>query len=163
MIDLPDSQLREALTTSLAVDRWVDEVAAAAPFESLDALLAIAESAATPLSHSEIEQAIAHHPRIGEKPVGDGASQRLSRLEQSSPDDSDDAINVRIAEGNSAYERLFNRVFLIRAAGRSRAEILAELNRRLVLGDDEELDIVGEQLREIALLRLRSLLGEVAA
>ena len=46
--------------------------------------------------------------------------------------------------------------FLIRAAGRSRADILAELERRLRLGDDDELAVVGEQLREIALLRIRA-------
>jgi 2-oxo-4-hydroxy-4-carboxy-5-ureidoimidazoline decarboxylase len=45
-------------------------------------------------------------------------------------------------------------VFLIRAAGRSRVEILAELNRRIRLDEHEEFAIVEQQLREIALLRL---------
>ncbi|HEV7949033.1 MAG TPA: 2-oxo-4-hydroxy-4-carboxy-5-ureidoimidazoline decarboxylase, partial [Glaciihabitans sp.] len=54
----------------------------------------------------------------------------------------------------AAYEARFGRVFLIRAAGRSRAEILSELTRRLELDDETELAIVGEQLRDIALLRL---------
>ncbi len=65
-----------------------------------------------------------------------------------------------LAAGNAAYEARFGRVFIIRAAGRTRAEILAELERRLQLDDATELLIVGEQLRDIALLRLEKLFGD---
>jgi 2-oxo-4-hydroxy-4-carboxy-5-ureidoimidazoline decarboxylase len=51
-------------------------------------------------------------------------------------------------------------VFLIRAAGRSRRDILGELQRRLVLDDDTEAAIVGSELRDIALLRLAVLARE---
>jgi 2-oxo-4-hydroxy-4-carboxy-5-ureidoimidazoline decarboxylase len=46
-------------------------------------------------------------------------------------------------------------VFLIRAAGRSAAEILSSLQERLQHDPDHEERIIAEQLREIALLRLR--------
>ena len=61
-----------------------------------------------------------------------------------------------IAAGNTAYEQRFGRVFLIRAAGRTPEQILAELRRRLQ-GDEasEAAEALG-QLAEIALLRLRS-------
>lgn len=147
-------RLTSALEAALGVRRWVAEVSAAAPFASLDELLRVAGDAATPLSAAEIDEAMAHHPRIGEKPTGDGAAQAFSRREQASPDADDAEVNASIAAGNAAYEARFGRVFLIRAAGRSRAEILAELRRRLTLDPDTELVIVGEQLREIALLRL---------
>ena len=62
-----------------------------------------------------------------------------------------------IAAGNAAYEERFGRVFIIRAAGRTRREILDELTRRLELDDAIEIQIVGEQLRDIALLRLEKL------
>ena len=69
--------------------------------------------------------------------------------------DADDADLARaIADGNRVYEDRFDRVFLIRAAGRSRREILAELRRRLTLDDNTEAAIVGSELRDIALLRL---------
>ena len=45
-------------------------------------------------------------------------------------------MTAALAEGNREYEKRFDRVFLIRAAGRSSAEILAELHRRL--GNDDE-------------------------
>lgn len=149
--------LRAALAASLAVHRWIAEVDAASPFSSVDELLRVASDAATPLSPAEIDEAIAHHPRIGEKPVGEGTAQAFSRSEQASADSGDEALAVALAAGNAAYEARFDRVFLIRAAGRTRAEILAELERRIQLDDATELRIVGEQLRDIALLRLEKL------
>jgi 2-oxo-4-hydroxy-4-carboxy-5-ureidoimidazoline decarboxylase len=162
MIDVSDTQLREALGAALSVDRWVAEVAALAPFDSVEQLVAVAHNAATPLAPAEIDAAIAHHPRIGEKPVGEGAAQAFSRSEQASVDASDTALAAALAAGNRAYEERFGRVFIIRAAGRSRREILAELDRRLELDDSTELAIVGEQLRDIAVLRLRTTFADAA-
>lgn len=168
-MEATDSELRAGLEAALGVRRWVAEVAGIAPFRDLDDLLRAARTAATPLSPSEIAEALAHHPRIGEKPVGTGAAAAHSIREQqalrstAAADDADDvALAEAIAAGNAAYEARFDRVFLIRAAGRTRAEILAELRRRLELDDAVELAIVGEQLREIALLRLQNTFGGTA-
>jgi 2-oxo-4-hydroxy-4-carboxy-5-ureidoimidazoline decarboxylase len=152
--------LRVELRACLAVPRWIDEVAARAPFGSVDELLEAGREAANPLTPEEVEAALADHPRIGERPTGEGAAQQFSRAEQATLDadtdtDADDAdLAAAIAEGNAVYEKRFDRVFLIRAAGRSRGEILEELNRRIRLDDNEEFAIVEQQLREIALLRL---------
>jgi 2-oxo-4-hydroxy-4-carboxy-5-ureidoimidazoline decarboxylase len=155
MLPATETELRAALETALGVPRFVDQVLAGAPYADLDALLLAAAQASDELTDSEIDEAMAHHPRIGEKPVGEGAAQAFSRAEQGGAADADDAaVNAAIAEGNTLYEQRFDRVFLIRAAGRTRAEILAEQTRRLELDDADELRIVGEQLREIALLRL---------
>ena len=153
MMNVTDQELREGLYASLAVRRWVEDVASRAPFATVDELLAVASAEATPLAPVEIDEAIAHHPRIGEKPVGQGASQEMSRSEQGSSIEFADEI----AAGNAAYEKRFGRVFIIRAAGRTRREILDELTRRLTLDDAVELQVVGEQLRDIALLRLEKL------
>lgn len=152
MIEVSEEQLR----TALGVERWVADVAAEAPFDDLDALLEAAAIAATPLVAAEIEEALAHHPRIGERATGSGASAEHSRREQAAADADahDTSLAERLAAGNAAYEERFGRIFLIRALGRSRAEILAELERRMTLDPHEELIVVGEQLREIALLRL---------
>jgi len=159
MIQPSDEQLR----TALGVERWVADVAAAAPFADLDALLDAAAVAATPLAPTEIEEALAHHPRIGERASGASASAEHSRREQASDDADDATLGARLAAGNAAYEERFGRIFLIRALGRSRAEILAELDRRMTLDDAQELAVVGEQLREIALLRLTATFGSAAA
>ncbi|WP_158866294.1 2-oxo-4-hydroxy-4-carboxy-5-ureidoimidazoline decarboxylase [Leifsonia sp. AG29] len=151
--------LRPLLPTALAVPRWVEDVIARAPYDTLDALVGAAVAAATPLSEAEIDQALAHHPRIGERPTGEGASQQLSRKEQQATDADDAELAAAIAAGNRAYEERFGRVFLIRAAGRSRREVLAELERRLGNPAEVELAEVAEQLRQIAALRLRTLLA----
>jgi len=154
MIGGDQSELRAALQTALAVPRVVDEVAAQAPFDDLDALLEAHRAAATPLSAAELDQALAHHPRIGERPAGEGAAQAFSRREQASADADDPALAAALAAGNAAYEGRFGRVFLVCAAGRSRAEILAELERRLANDPESELAEAAEQLRQIAALRL---------
>jgi 2-oxo-4-hydroxy-4-carboxy-5-ureidoimidazoline decarboxylase len=160
---ITELQLRESLPAALGVSRWIDEVAAAAPYQTVDDLVVRADQAATVLSQAEVDEALADHPRIGEKPQGDGAAQDFSRSEQASLGADDPSIDAAIADGNRAYEQRFGRVFLIRAAGRTRGEILAELRRRLELDDDAELTVVGEQLREIALIRIRAQFEGVTA
>ena len=151
---LTEEELRDGLTACLHVPRWVDEVAGAGPYRSLDALLDRARAAATPLSPGEIDQALSAHPRIGERAAGTGEAQRFSRAEQSASADPDVRLAAELAAGNEAYEERFGRIFLIRAAGRSRPEILAELRRRLTLDPETEQQQVGAELRDIALLRI---------
>lgn len=162
MKTLPNDDLRAWLGSCLAVPRWEDDVVARAPFASAADLLLAAREAATPLSRAEIDQALAGHPRIGEAPEGESRAARFSRSEQRSVDAHDEALAEAIAEGNRAYEQKFGRVFLIRAAGRSRTQILNELNRRLELDDEAELRIVASELRDIALLRLATLAGQAS-
>jgi 2-oxo-4-hydroxy-4-carboxy-5-ureidoimidazoline decarboxylase len=157
MPDAPLDPTEEQLRTALGVGRWVADVRSGAPYDDLDALLEAAAVAATPLLPAEIDEALGHHPRIGERAQGDSAAAEHSRREQASADADDPTLSARLAAGNAAYEERFGRIFLIRAIGRSRHEILAELERRLTLDDHEELVTVGEQLREIALLRLTTM------
>ena len=159
---LANARFRDELRACLHVERWVDQVADAAPYGSLDDLLVAAAGAATPLTPDEIDEALAAHPRIGERSTGASAAARFSRAEQSAADADDAELVAAIAAGNRAYEERFGRIFLIRAAGRSRSDILAELTRRLELDDASELVVVSEQLREIALLRLEQLYADDA-
>ena len=145
------------LIACLGVQRWAEDVLALGPYETAAQLLEVAAEKATPLSAPEIDEAISHHPRIGEAPVGSSASADFSRSEQAGLGEDDAVLAEQLRAGNAAYEERFGRVFIIRAAGRTRAEILAELERRLEIPNASELEIVGEQLREIALLRLEKL------
>ena len=91
---------------------------------------------------------------------GNSTEARLSQSEQAGLGVADAAVAEALAEGNRAYEEKFGQVFLIRAAGRSREEILAALNTRLAHTPEEEQAIIGQQLREIAVLRLEGLIGK---
>lgn len=160
-VDLTETELREGLTACLAVPRWVDDVVAAAPFGSLLELVDVAAAAATPLSPAEVDEALASHPRIGERAHGEGTAQTFSRAEQAASASEDAELAQALAQGNRAYEEKFGRVFLIRAAGRSRADILAELHRRLELDAGTEIGIVASELRDIALIRIPQLFAHL--
>lgn len=150
---LEDSEARRLLESCLAVDRFVDEVLAGRPYGSMALLVSTARRVASSLSEAEVAAALARHPRIGER-AGAGHDVEFSTNEQAGVDPSDQAVAEALAAGNAAYEAKFDRVFLIRAAGRSSDEILSELRRRLGNDDTTELAEVVTQLSEIAVLRL---------
>lgn len=152
--DLDDLEARELVSTWAAVPRWVTAVLDGRPYGSVAGLRARAAALAATWTDDEVATALAHHPRIGDRPQGTSAAAAASRHEQSSSAETDDTTARAIREGNAVYEQRFDRVFLIRAAGRTATEILAELHRRLGNDDTTERAEVADQLREIALLRL---------
>lgn len=152
---LPASALEGQLTACLPVPRWVAAVRDGRPYAAWQDLEATAGAAAQHLDDEELEAALAGHPRIGERAEGPHHNAAASAREQSGVDPADAEVARALAEGNAAYEARFDRVFLIRAAGRSAPEILAELDRRLGNDDAAEREETVTQLREIALLRLR--------
>ena len=145
-----------ALSPCVDVPRWVDEIVAARSFASTADLMSFAATAAPGWTEAELDRALQHHPRIGERAAGTSPEADMSRREQSGVDTSADTAEQLLA-GNREYEDRFGRVFLIRAAGRSAEEILASLRLRLKNTPDQELHVVAEQLREIALIRLEGL------
>lgn len=147
------------LRPCLDIDRWIAEVADARPYPDLASLLAAGREAAAPLTRAEVAAALAHHPRIGDRAAGGTAEARLSAAEQAGLGAEYPALMQALADRNRAYEDKFGQVFLIRAAGRSREEILAALNSRLAHTPEQEERIVAEQLREIAVLRLEGLIA----
>jgi len=154
MIDLPEGELRERLSTALSVPRWVDEVAGQAPFDDVDALLAVARRAGS-LTPDEVDQALEHHDLVAEPATGDaGADEYERREERASHETHDPQLVKALAEGGAVYEERFGRAFVIRTAGRGRDEVVAELDRRLKLDDQAEKQEVGAQLVDIALVRL---------
>ena len=146
---------RETLLTCLRVERWAD-VMAGSPYVTMLDLERTAVAVATPLTEAEVDEALAAHPRIGEAAAGEGDEAAFSAAEQADSASEDADLARRLVEGNEAYEARFGRVFLIRAAGRGREEIVGELERRLTNDDTAELAEIADQLRGIALLRLRA-------
>ncbi|MGZ4484418.1 MAG: 2-oxo-4-hydroxy-4-carboxy-5-ureidoimidazoline decarboxylase, partial [Nocardioidaceae bacterium] len=106
------------------------------------------------LPWDQVVLALAAHPRIGDRVEGVSAEASASRREQSSMTDADAGLRAELAEGNRAYEDRFGRVYLVCASGRSGAELLADLRRRLGNDDATEAAVVADELRKIALLRL---------
>ena len=153
----PPEQVRERLRACNAAPSFPDAVAAGRPYDSADALVARAEQVSRALPWDEVAAALAAHPRIGDRVQGSSAEAAASRSEQSAMGTAPDAVRAAIVEGNRAYEDRFDQVFLIRAAGRSAAEMLAELQRRLANDPADERAEVTEQLAQITGLRVRGL------
>lgn len=142
------------LLACAAVPRWAAEVADGRPYADVEAVLRRARDAA-PWTPEEVDMALARHPRIGERAGGVQTDAAHSRREQASVALAGTDLLARIAAGNRAYEERFGHVFLIRAAGRGPEEILAALEERMTNDPASERRIVAEQLREIAVLRLK--------
>jgi OHCU decarboxylase len=154
---LPAAEAQAALRACLADSQWAARVAGGRPFRDLPQLLARAEAEWARLTPADWLAAFSAHPRIGER--GGGAASQSER-EQSGVRRGDSQTLAALAAGNRAYEAKFGHVFLIAAAGRSAAEILAALEARLQNDPETELAAaIGEQ-RKITRLRLGRLLSE---
>jgi 2-oxo-4-hydroxy-4-carboxy-5-ureidoimidazoline decarboxylase len=146
-------QAADLIRPCLDVDRWVDELVSSRPQPDHEALLKTAQSAARPFTSAELEQALTHHPRIGQQAAGDGTQAQMSRGEQSATATTED-VQQQLRAANAAYEQRFGHVFLIRAAGRTAPEILDELERRMKNDEATEWVETADQLRQIAVSRL---------
>jgi 2-oxo-4-hydroxy-4-carboxy-5-ureidoimidazoline decarboxylase len=133
-------------------------VAVGRPYPDVDALVRRVEEISRSLPWEEVAIALSDHPRIGDRVIGSTGGAQSSRREQNGMATADAEVRAALAAGNRAYEQRFHHVFLIRAAGRSAEEMLAELNRRLANDVEVERAEVTRQLAEITALRVRRLM-----
>jgi 2-oxo-4-hydroxy-4-carboxy-5-ureidoimidazoline decarboxylase len=154
-----EQQAREQLLTCLDARGWADRVVAGRPYADLGELAAAMGAASATLDDADLEQALARHPRIGERADAAKHDAAHSNREQSGVDASDSELARRLAEGNQAYEERFGRVFIVRAAGRSGPEILDHLRLRLDNTDEAERAATIDQLTQIAVLRMKEALS----
>jgi 2-oxo-4-hydroxy-4-carboxy-5-ureidoimidazoline decarboxylase len=136
--------------------RWAESMADARPFGDLAQLTRMADTLWLGLGPGDWLEALAGHPRIGER---GGAAEEHSRREQAGMQEASDAVRAAIAAGNRQYEERFGHVFLISAAGRRPEEILSALTRRLDNTPEEEVRVAAEEHRRITRLRLERMLG----
>lgn len=150
---LPAAQAQAALAHCVAITRWQQALVAARPYATPAALYQQAHRLAQQWDRQDFLQALAGHPRIGERADGTGKEAALSRQEQAAVGD-DATLQQALRRGNQHYEQRFGHLFLIRAKGRSGQEMLRELQRRLANTPAQEAEEALAQLREITLLRL---------
>ena len=160
--DLPQEAALARLHECLHAPGWAAAVLAGRPYPDRESLLATAFRCAMVRDDPDLRSALSKHPRIGDRPAGAGADAEHSRREQGGVDASDAELAERLRLGNLAYEERFGQVFLIRAAGRSGAEILAALTERMANDPVTEAGCVRDQLAQIARLRLGGLLTELS-
>ena len=128
---------------------WAQQMAAARPFLDVESMARTADSVWARLSAADYLEAFAAHPRIGERAGPAWAAQEQSGVT--------DAVRERFAQLNRAYQARFGYIFIICATGRSGAEMLEALERRLGNDAGREMEIAAEEQRRITRLRLDKL------
>jgi 2-oxo-4-hydroxy-4-carboxy-5-ureidoimidazoline decarboxylase len=149
-----DEQAVALLTECCSSTVWARRVAAARPFRTAEELYTRADEVLAELTEAEIDEALAGHPRIGDRP--DNAS---SAREQSAVASADRELRAKLRAGNEEYERKFGHVYLVCASGRSAQELLDVLHRRLDNDSSTERRVLRAELAAINRLRLVRLLN----
>lgn len=134
---------------------WIAAVAAGRPYASAEAACERSDAAVAAMSQPDLRDALAGHPRIGDRP----AAGSWSSQEQAGVGAAGDQLKEQLAAGNAAYEERFGHIYLACATGRSGAELLAFLRERLRNDPDAEWRVVAAELAKINQIRLRKLLG----
>ncbi|QXJ26862.1 2-oxo-4-hydroxy-4-carboxy-5-ureidoimidazoline decarboxylase [Actinomadura graeca] len=158
MNSLDAEAARAELLTCCTARRWADAVIAGRPYADPAALRAASAAALAAQDWAGIEEALAAHPRIGDRVGGQDREAAWSRAEQSGVDGAADGLRDALAAGNRAYEERFGHVFLICATGLGGEEMLAALRARLRNDPGTERAVVRQELAKIVELRLGRLL-----
>lgn len=153
----PTTEVIDLLLACCASQQWAVQMAMGRPYPSSAALYESADEVLRTLDDREFDDALAGHPRIGER-SGSASSQR----EQSAVASSSEETLAALVEGNREYEERFGHVYLVCADGRSGAELLAMLRDRLRNDPIHERAVAREELSKINRIRLRRLIGDHA-
>ena len=135
---------------------WATLVAYNRPFDSPATLFAASDEIWRSLPEEDWREAFDSHPRLGERRAKAATEKSLSwSASEQSTANPNDATREALAQGNLEYEEKFGRIFLLCATGRSAAEMLAILRKRMQNDAATELREAVEQQQLITQLRLR--------
>jgi 2-oxo-4-hydroxy-4-carboxy-5-ureidoimidazoline decarboxylase len=145
-----------AMTACCGATRWAQAMVAARPIDGIQELSAKADEIWLTMQETDWMEAFACHPRIGDRKPAHASkrSAAWSQQEQSSARTTDEAVLAELSAGNALYERRFGFTYIVCATGKSAAEMLAILNRRLSNDRTAELREASEQQRQITQIRL---------
>jgi 2-oxo-4-hydroxy-4-carboxy-5-ureidoimidazoline decarboxylase len=152
-----DEELRAALRECCAAESWIDRVIAGRPYRDRAALGAASDAATADLDDTGLAEALAGHPRIGERPA---AHATWSSQEQAGVSGAADDVRADLAAANAAYETRFGQVYLVCATGKDASELLALCRARLTNDPVTERGVVLGELAKINRIRLHKLLPE---
>jgi 2-oxo-4-hydroxy-4-carboxy-5-ureidoimidazoline decarboxylase len=161
-----DAELRLRLASCCAAESWVERVLAGRPYADEAELLAASDDATAELDAEGLGQALAGHPRIGERlstHAGEVRATAWSNQEQAGVATAEADVLAALQFANADYEHRFGHVYLVCASDRSAAELLDVCRARLDNDPVTERGVVLGELAEINRLRLRKLLSDETA
>lgn len=151
--DRNPSQLVAELHACCDAPAWVEAVLAGRPYADFDQLGAVSDRAIFELDDDQLAQALAAHPRIGERVDNDWSSQ-----EQAGLSGADATIRAQISDANHRYEEKFGQVYLVCATGLGPSELLQICLDRLHNDPATERTVMLGELAKIARIRLGKLM-----
>jgi 2-oxo-4-hydroxy-4-carboxy-5-ureidoimidazoline decarboxylase len=161
---LPARAAQQTLLECCSAPGWAEQMTAGRPYSSAEDAIKLSGAIVASLSAADLAEALAGHPRIGERPDtsqhAPGAAVWSAR-EQAGVDVDDTQTRQELAEGNLEYEQRFGHIYLVCASGRTGKELLALLRGRLQNDPVDEWRVVRTELQKINVLRLRQLLAGV--
>ena len=168
--DLSADDAHRALLECCSASTWAAQITAARPYGAATDVIRQSNAIVAALTISDLGEALAGHPRIGERPTSDPATQvgndgggataaDWSRQEQSGVQSDDAQTGRALAAANVEYERRFGHIYLVCAAGRTGRELLGLLRGRLQNEPEDEWQVVRTELAKINALRLERLLA----
>lgn len=139
---------------------WAVQLARLRPIATEEVLFAASDKVWLALDQNDWQEAFDSHPRIGGHKAKAATAQSLtwSAGEQSTAQ-LDEDTQTALAAANRVYEEAFGRIFIVCASGKSAAEMLTILRKRLANDAETELREAVEQQRQITQLRLRKWLA----
>ncbi len=145
----------DALKRCCGSTAWVNRMLQLSPFPDRESLLSAADSVWNSLTASDWLEALAQHPKIGEKSAAKWSTEEQRGMETASRD-----TERQIRELNIAYERKFGWIFIVCATGKTAEEMVAMLTARLNDDADTELRTAAAEQSKITKLRIEKLLAE---
>jgi OHCU decarboxylase len=159
---LPAANAADETLPCCGSQAWARQLSSRRPFRDASSLVAASDEIWRQLPPADWMEAFSRHPRIGEREAPPAASQQSaawSVQEQQNASSSPEAVRSALAEANRKYEQRFGRVFIVCATGKSAAEMLDILERRLHNDEVTEFREAGEEQRKITNLRLEKWLS----
>jgi 2-oxo-4-hydroxy-4-carboxy-5-ureidoimidazoline decarboxylase len=155
---LPAQEAAQEILACCGSTTWARALAARRPFRDASSIMATSDEVWNRLSPQDWLEAFSMHPRIGEREAPQAASAQSaawSAQEQQKVAAVGETTHAALQEANREYENRFDRVFIVCASGKSAAEMLDILRRRLRNDDATELREAAEEQRKITNIRLK--------
>lgn len=160
---LPTEAAEEALRFCCGSSSWGSQMAQLRPFESLLELKKHSSLIWSSLSESDWKEAFLHHPKIGDleslKKKFAGTKHWAEEEQRGSQGASEEVLQA-LARGNESYENRFGFIFIVCATGKTAAEMLEILEKRLENKPQAEIKIAALEQDKITQIRLEKLIYE---
>jgi 2-oxo-4-hydroxy-4-carboxy-5-ureidoimidazoline decarboxylase len=158
---MPEADAASYISRCCGAKRWVEEMVALRPFESIMDLMSQAECVWQQLERPDWLEAFAQHAKIGDinsLKAKYGQTKDWAKGEQANVDLNATDVLEELAKLNQEYENRFGYMFIVCATGKTALEMLNILKSRINNDPDKEILLASREQNKITLLRLEKLL-----